>query len=202
MTQAILSYVSETLTAGIISFIGTNIDDIFINMIFFAEANSKRQVKSVIAGKYLGMGALVLVSLLGAYCLHSVPDKFAGFLGLIPIALGLKEWISYKRRKESAASEQPSITDMPGSLILNVILVTVSNGADNIGVYVPLFAGYTAFQMILTALIFAGMTAVWCFLGKKLSDLSAVRGILRKYRHVIVPAILMGLGVYILVRNL
>lgn len=52
----------ETIIAGIMSFVGTNIDDIFINTLFFAQADTKRKIQSVVIGKYLGSGSLMLLT--------------------------------------------------------------------------------------------------------------------------------------------
>lgn len=60
----------ETLLSGAAAFVGTNIDDMFINMLFFTEADTKAEVRSVVIGKYLGIGALVLLSVLGAFGLQ------------------------------------------------------------------------------------------------------------------------------------
>lgn len=57
----------ETLILSITSFIGTNIDDMFINTLFFSEAETKADGKRIICGKYLGIGTLIILSILGAY---------------------------------------------------------------------------------------------------------------------------------------
>lgn len=194
---------TETIIAIIMSFIGTNIDDIFINTLFFAQADTKHKINSVIIGKYLGIGTLVLVSCLGAFFLHSVPQKYIGFLGLVPIALGIKEWISYlKSKNQSSSDDFEEKQDMSGGMVLNVALVTMSNGADNIGVYMPLFAGYTVFQMIAVVIVFSVMIALWCILGKKLSDLPGLRDFLLKYKYIIVPVVFVILGIYIVLKSM
>jgi cadmium resistance protein CadD (predicted permease) len=39
--------------------------------------------------------------------------------------------------------------------------VTLANGGDNIGIYLPLFAARPAGQMALLRAVFAGMLVVW-----------------------------------------
>ena len=190
----------ETVIAVIMSFVGTNIDDIFIDTIFWAQADTKRKIHSVIVGKYLGIGALVLLSCLGAYFLHSVPQNYIGFLGFVPILIGIKEWISYlKNKKQAFSDDSEEKPDFSKGLILNVALVTMSNGADNIGVYMPLFASYTIFQMMIVVIVFALMIALWCLLSKKLADLPGLRIFLLRYKHIVVPVVFVILGVYIIV---
>ena len=192
----------ETILAGIFAFTGTNIDDLFINTLFFAQTETKPQIRSVTVGKYLGIGALVLISLLGAFVLHAIPQKYIGILGLLPMALGVKEWIGYLKIKKSPVEEEEEETpDVGRGFMLSMALVTIANGADNIGVYIPLFAGCSLWQVVTVIVIFAVMTAVWCFLGKKLSDLPGLRGFLLKYKPILVPIVLILLGVYIILKS-
>ncbi len=185
----------ETVVTLIMSYIGTNMDDLFVDMIFFAQADTKRKVRAIVLGKYLGIGSLVLVSFFGAYVLHAVPQVYIRLLGLVPIILGVKEWISY--RKQMDQEDEEDGPDMAKSLLLQVILVTISNGADNLGVYMPLFAGYSFAQMLTVAVVFGGMIAVWCILSKKLADLPGLRMTLVKHKGWLVPLIYVALGVYI-----
>lgn len=100
----------ETVLAAIAAFFGTNIDDIFINTIFFAQADSKQEVRAVVVGKYLGMGILVLASLFGAFFLSGIPQTYIGLLGLVPIALGIKEIIC--NIKSNSQDSPEDLTEM------------------------------------------------------------------------------------------
>lgn len=176
--------ITETLLTAVISFIGTNIDDIFILTLFFAECKAL----SVISGQYLGIGTLTAVSLLGAYGLGFIPEEYIKWLGLIPIALGIKAIF------DRGDGERKTAVGAFG-----IALVTIANGGDNLGVYIPLFAGYSIPQMIATVLVFALMTALWCLLGEKLSLLPMLKKFLQKYKQIIVPVVFIALGLYILI---
>lgn len=189
---------TETLISCIVSFIGTNIDDIFINTLFFSEANSRKELRAIVGGNYLGIGALVLISVLGAFGLQFFPSRYIGVLGLIPIGLGIKEVIGHRRKKRGEEEQAPP--KKAKGFVLNVMLVSIANGADNIGVYLPLFAGFSPWQLITAIGVFAGMIALWCFLGKKLSDLPSLRRLLVKYKGILVPAVYIAPGIYILLK--
>lgn len=190
----------ETILAGVSAFIATNIDDIFLNMLFFAQADTKRKEKLTVIGVYLGIGSLVLLSIFGAYVLHKIPQKYIGFLGLVPIFLGIKEWVTYIQEKKNSEEDAEEIQDISKGVLLSVAAVTISNGADNLGVYMPLFASYTTGQLFTVVIVFVFMTALWCILGKKISDLPVIRHILLKYKHIIVPVVLIVLGIYIILK--
>ena len=192
----------EIIVVSIISFIGTNIDDIFINTLFFAQAETKKEIHSVIIGKYLGIGSLVLLSLLGTFGLHFVPQQYIGILGIVPIILGIKELICYLKKKKLPHNEdKESNSNKSKGLIFSVVFVTVANGADNLGVYIPLFLGYSIIQIIAVLIVFTIMIALWCILGKKLSDFKFLRELLLKYKHVIVPIVFIILGIYIIIKG-
>ena len=193
----------------VLAFAGTNIDDLFIDTFFFAQAETKKQVQAIVLGKYLGIGALVLFSVLGAYMLREIPDGYIRFLGLIPMALGVREWMENRKAKENDEdAEGADINDADYDLkndskgflgfILKIALVTISNGADNLGVYMPLFASFQMTEMLMVLIVFAVMVAIWCILSKKLADLPGLRGFLLKHKETLVPIVYAALGVYIM----
>ena len=81
---------------------------------------------------------------------------------------------------------------------LTVSAVTISNGGDNIGVYVPLFANSTIAEIVVIAIIFTLLVAVWCTIGYTLVKAPLIGDPLRRYGHRILPFVLIGLGIYIL----
>lgn len=187
---------TATVIAALFAYAATNVDDLFINMLFFAQADTTAQIRQVTAGKYLGIGALFFLSLVGAWFAQALPYGALRLLGLVPIALGVKAWLGRSNAEENA-SDHPS--NASASLMISTALITMANGADNVGVYIPLFVGYDAWQVIATAAVFALMTAVWCFVSRRLADLPILRGVLTRYKHIAVPVVLIALGVYILI---
>ena len=189
----------EILILSITSFVGTNLDDLFVDVLFFSEAETKADSRSVVYGKYLGIGVLIILSILGAFGLKFLPQHDIGYLGLIPIGLGIKEIIENAKSKgeDGLCNGVKKSTNR----VMNMALITIANGADNIGVYIPLFAGFTLWQMALTVCVFLVMIAVWCFIGKLLADLPLLQKLLERYNAVIVPTVYIALGIYILISN-
>lgn len=186
----------ETLILSITSFIGTNIDDMFINTLLFSEAKTRSDRINIIIGKYIGIGALTALGVLGAFGLHFIPQKFIGLLGFVPIGLGIKEIVSCTGSGET----QDSGKTATGSII-NTAVITMANGADNIGVYIPLFAGFDIRQIVIAVCVFIFFIAVWCFLGNFTANLPAIKKAVSKYKKILVPTVYMALGAYILIKN-
>lgn len=136
----------------------------------------------------------MLLSWLSARGLQFLPQQHLRWLGPAPIALGIRAWLCAREDD----GEEPESASLSGNLVLSAMLVTMGSGADNIGVYIPLFAGYSAAQMAATAAVFTLPTALWCLLGRRLAALPALRGFLQRRRDMIVPAVFVTLGLYII----
>lgn len=191
--------VIETILTGILSFAATNMDDIVIDTILFAQSEKKKDTCAIVLGKYIGIGLLVLVSLLGAYFLKTVPRMYIRLLGLIPIYLGVKQ--GWEKHKHDENEELADTEQQVHGLAVSVALITIANGADNIGVYIPLFASFSTGQMIILCAVFAFMIALWCILAKRISNLPILNQFLIRYKHVLVPVVFVLLGVYILMQK-
>jgi len=184
----------ETILIAIAAFAGTNIDDLLINIFLFADARTAKDARRLTLGKYLGTGALTALSILSAFGIQLLSFRFLSLLGFVPIALGIRTIIAVLRGNAENASPQ----NTSRTLWLNMMLVTVANGADNLGVYIPLFASFTALQMAAAVCVFAAMTGLSCFAAAKMSHAAPVSSFLTRYRFVIVPAVYILLGLYIL----
>lgn len=183
----------KAVITGSIAFAATNIDDIFVLTLFFAQKTSRRLY--VVVGQYLGFAALVAVSLVGYFAHFIVPREWIGLLGIVPIVIGVKKLIEWKRAKgqNNSSPEKPA-----GVSVFTVAAVTFANGGDNIGIYTPLFAASDAAQLGVILAVFFVLIAVWCVVGYHLGSHHSVGRALDRYGHVIVPFVLIGLGVYIM----
>ncbi len=184
------------ILTSILSFISTNIDDIFMLMLFFAQCHTLRAKIKVAVGQYIGIGVLIALSLLGAYGLQLLPQQYIGLLGLLPLALGAKAIIGNSPDEDSQETEGTT-TSAPG--LLQVALVTIAGGGDNIGVYIPLFAGFRTAELIYALVVFGLSTGLWCLLADRLSRLPVIQNVIQRYKRILIPTVLIGLGMFILI---
>ena len=193
-------------TIGISAFIATNIDDIFILMMFFTPSSLTFPVKQVVLGQYLGIGLLVAISALGSFLPLVIPTYIIGLLGVVPIIVGTKKLFRILKKKNKADPSKQIAKDTSYRnrnrvylSFLTVAAVTFSNGADNLGVYTPLFAQYNSASQIATIIaVFMAMTAVWCTVAYYLINHPLVASRIRRIAHAVIPFVLIGLGIYIL----
>jgi len=185
---------------SVLSFISTNIDDIFILMLFFAQETKPSQKRQIVYGQYLGIFSTVAVSMAGAWILKLISLERLHFLGLVPLGMGIREIVKHFKEEDGSENpeKEPVSIKKEKNLLWSVMLLAIANGADNLGVYIPLFAGYHAGQMVVVCSVFAVMIGLWCLLAEKIVSFEQLGNILRKYRYVIVPVVLIGLGLHIL----
>jgi cadmium resistance protein CadD (predicted permease) len=124
-------------------------------------------------------------------------------MGIVPIAIGIKNLIEIRRMDNSPSRYVMQDKKNRSYLsFLSVAAVTFSNGGDNIGVYVPLFSNYnTVSQITGLTVVFVMMTAVWCITAYYLVNHPLIASRIRRIGNIILPFVLIGLGVYILTES-
>ncbi|WP_437627794.1 cadmium resistance transporter [Sorangium sp. So ce1151] len=200
--RAHMQQILPALGVSAVVFISTNIDDILLLTAFFSDPDfTPRQV---VAGQFLGMAALVLASVACALLAVRVPEGWIGLLGLAPLALGLRGlWALWQGRGagEDEADEADEADQRRGRAArlrsLAVATVTVANGGDNLGVYIPLFSSSPGL-IPLHAAVFAVMTGALCALGHHLVNHPVLGSRIRRHGRVALPFVLIGLGLWIL----
>ena len=188
---------------AVVVYASTNIDDLLVLAVFFADPHMR--ISAVVAGRYIGLAALVLGSAAAALLALAIPAEWIALLGLIPLYLGLRLVPDLLRQRSDeggvAVAPDLEVKHRPQqgftSQALSVAGVTLANGGDNFGIYIPLFATAPAVIPIYIA-VFAVMTAVWCALGYLVVNNPLIGSHVRRYGHVLLPVVLIALGLYIL----
>lgn len=85
--------------------------------------------------------------------------------------------------------------------VVKVVGVTLANGGDNIGIYIPIFTGMSLMSIFVTLIIFMFLTAIWCFIGLKFAEAPFVNRNIEKYKSIFVPIIFIALGLFILMES-
>ena len=179
----------------------TNIDDIVILALFFAQgAGVKGTSRSILTGQYLGFAAILAVAVAAAFGASFLPDSAVPYLGLLPLALGVKAAVQTWRHRNDAEDEVAE--QRSGPRIFEVAAVTFANGGDNIGVYVPVFTTAGAGGMIVYAGVFLVLVAVWVALGRYFATRPVIARALSRWGHIVLPVVLIGIGLLILAEGL
>src|SRR3990170_8943095 len=73
-------------------------------MVFFAKRSFP--TTQIIVGQYVGMGLLLGVSLVGSLIALLIPHHLIGLVGLFPIAIGIKELVELRNRKDEDGDDE------------------------------------------------------------------------------------------------
>ncbi|MFB2833426.1 cadmium resistance transporter [Floridanema evergladense] len=197
-----MSGLVTAITTGVTAFCATNIDDFAILLLLFSQKNPSFRYQQILFGQYIGFTILVIASLPGFLGGLVVPQDAIGLLGFIPIILGLDRLLNKKNEfSKVELSTELNVNSILSSLIspqtYTVAALTVANGADNISVYVPLFAHSSFTNLLVIFSIFYCLVGVWCYTAQKLTDNLTIGNLLNSYSSNFVAFSLMGIGIFI-----
>jgi cadmium resistance protein CadD (predicted permease) len=210
-----MSWLISTVVIGISVAFATTFDDNLYLTAFFGKVNRSFRPKHIIIGEFLGFTALVLASLPGFFGGLIIPSTWIGLLGLLPITIGISNLIS---REEEAQTVQAVSVDLPSpvksgrqkkSLLATirdpqtyrVSAVTVANGGNNIGIYVPLFASSSLPSLGVILCVCYLAIGAWCLLSYKLTRNPLMTPVLTRYGRKVFPFVLIYLGLSILIKS-
>jgi cadmium resistance transport/sequestration family protein len=201
----------SAILVGITSFVATNLDDIVVLLIFFSQVSPTFRRRHIVGGQYLGFVTLLLLSLPGYFGGLVLPKAWVGLLGLLPIWVGITQLLDKDAEdpevqavsSEVALGQKTSILTWVTSFLnpqtYQVAAVTVANGGDNLGIYIPLFASNSLSRLTVIVSVFLVLVGAWCWIAERLTRQRAIALLLSRYGHRIIPFVLMGLGLYILI---
>jgi len=188
-----------------LTFIITNIDNAFVLVTFFAESSTSRNLTplKITLGQYIGFTVVIVVSLIGFAAAAALPSEPIGFLGLLPILLGAWRFFGLlfpeKDDTEEEVLESQHIASAKS--VFKVSLITIMNGGDNIGTYVPLFAQAKGAEIAVYIVVYYILLGVWCVTAFLIMKEKHILRIAEKYASFIIPFLYLGLGIYIVVTS-
>ncbi|MHC5826693.1 MAG: cadmium resistance transporter, partial [Nostoc sp.] len=194
----------STFIIGISAAFATTFDDNLYLTAFFGKVNRSFRPKHIVIGEFMGFTALVCASLPGFFGGMIIPTTWIGLLGLLPVAIGISNLISREQQEETVQAVSVDLTSptksgrQKKSLLATirdpqtyrVSAVTIANGGNNIGIYVPLFASSNlpSLGVILCACYFT--VGVWCLLSYNLTRNPLMTPFLTRYGLKFFPFVL------------
>jgi cadmium resistance protein CadD (predicted permease) len=195
------------MTPGVIAeaaglFAVTNVDDIVILSLFFAQGAGQRgSARRVIAGQYLAFTAILAVAIAVTLGARFLPKEALPYLGLLPIGIGLRDaWTIWRNRTRGGDGEQTE-PRQGGPTVLKVATTTFANGGDNIGVYVPVFTNVGTSGTIVCCVVFLVLVGVWCAAGRFVATRPVIAKPLGRWGHILLPVVLIAIGLLILIEG-
>lgn len=199
------SLILSTLAQALVLFAVTNIDHLMLLTLWFVHGHQRPSTTlRICAGQYLGFSAIlaatVILNLISGFV---IPEAQLHLLGLIPLILGVKAGIGeILERRESndsrdAQSAESKLEGKPVS-VGAVALVTIANGGDEIGVYLPVFALSAWWQVAIFCAVFLVLAGALLALAWFITGRLGLAEVLERFEAVLFPSVLILLGVLIL----
>jgi cadmium resistance protein CadD (predicted permease) len=191
-----VAHLVGVVVTAIGAFVGTNIDD-FVVLLLFALGMSMDGIRrwQIVSGQYLGFCALLVISGVGAVALRTVAERWVGLLAIIPLALGLRGFVRAGRGLDSSTS-----APVLAGNVATVTIVTIANGGDNVSVYVLLFRQLDLASAIVTVLVFLILLGGLCAAALAVArQARLVPGIVR-WSQWLTPFVFIIIGLLVLIR--
>lgn len=212
-----MSWLAGALATGVAAAVATTFDDNIYLTLFFGKVNRSFRPRHVVIGEYLGFTALVGISLVGFLGGLVIPPIWIGLLGFLPVAIGISYLLSreeqgtiqtvadsLKAKAPTSRSRQqnPSLmATLRDRQTYRVSAVTIANGGNNIGIYVPLFASSTLPSLSVILCICYLTVGLWCFLSYNLTRQPGIAFVMARYARKVFPFVLIWIGLSIVLEN-
>jgi cadmium resistance protein CadD (predicted permease) len=197
----------EAISLSIGGFAATNIDDLFILMVFFA--NSSFRTFQIILGQYIGMSLLLTVSLLGSLIVFVIPYNLIGLVGLFPIVIGIKVLVGLQNTgvNDKNYADNKRITNQlsknrwrVSTYFQFMLVATVTfSGGEEIGIYTSIFVIHNSLsEIVVIIMVVMLLTGIWCAISIYIVKHGLVATYFRRISKWVLPFVLIGIGIYIL----
>lgn len=181
------------LGAAAASFLASSLDNFILLVGMLAHPGLSR--RGVAAGYVLAVAAVAITAFVVGASASLVPPAWLGYLGLVPLSLGL--WHAIRPLIGSGRQNEPDPAAVVGGFI-SAIGVTLASSADSLMVYMALFADTSA-GLDLPALATIVVCAVlWVAAAELAVGHRAIGELARRSAPYLVPLLMILLGLYIL----
>jgi cadmium resistance protein CadD (predicted permease) len=192
----------EVVGIGIVAFVATNIDDLFILMVFFIRRSFPTH--QIVLGQYVGMGLLLGISLAGSFVSLVIPHNLIGLIGLIPIAVGIKELLDLRKKDDEnndidyeTVTKKLSRNGWTAYLPFLTVAVITFSGGEEIGIYTSIFATYNGLSDIISIIsVVMVLTGAWCTMAMYLVNHTFLATHFRHITDRVLPFVLIGLNIH------
>ncbi len=179
-----------------VAFIVTNLDDLVVLTAFCG--HERYRLREIALGQYLGFGTLVGISLVVGVGASRFFPEHVRWLGAFPIAVGGLWLLRRRYGPGSDASSRLEDGSTARSRTGLVAGVGIADGADNLSVYVPLFAVLGVADTVVVVAMFLVAAGLWVLFARWLASRRPLADRLDTYGDVVLPIVLITLGVVIL----
>ena len=177
------------LVAG--SYAATNIDNLTILVSWMLAG--KIPFAGIARGYTLAAVAVLAISIILGLSSNVIPIEFIGYLGVIPIGLGIYTLVGQIRGRSPQVD-----ADTGSGAVLGIAAILIANSADSIIIFSPMLADSQATIDLYIASAFVVVAAAWFWMAKVASQRAAKFDAVTRVAGWIAPLFMIYVGIYIL----
>jgi len=178
---------------GLAAFASTNTDNLLLIAVLLGR--KAQRPSAVLIGYVIAVATIAAAGLAAARLADAVPSGALGYLGGIPLAMGL---VRLCRNLRGGASADDGGARPTGVGAFAVAAVMLSNGSDTLAVLLPLFAETPEPLTYVLAATVVVAACIWFALARWIAGHAWVAARIERVERWFVPLLLIGLGLYIL----
>jgi cadmium resistance protein CadD (predicted permease) len=186
----ILQDILTALLLAPVAYVSTNVDNL---LVLGALAQGSCAEKTIRGGFIIASAAVLFLSLSFVVLGYFVPPSAIGYLGVVPIALGVRQLL--------ANVLDASTHTYDGVTIPAVSMVLIANSSDTIAVFGPLFAESQLAVLITLAAGFVVAASGWLLLALQVHMSIGRSATLATLSRRASPIIMIGIGSYVLMNT-
>lgn len=171
------------------SFVATNVDNLLILVAWML--GGRLATRRLLGAYSLAAAAVLLVALLFGTVSNLLPVQYLGYLGIIPVLLGLK-MLAERFQANEAVSEKKALSSVA------VATALFANSVDTILVFAPLLADSAASVDPLIAASYVLVAGAWFAVAWWFSRNVARLARVTMIAQWVAPLIMIAVGLYIL----
>jgi len=177
------------------AYAATNLDNFILLVALLGRY--RQHTVNVVAGFFVCTLVFALVALWIGTAANFVPVQYLGFLGFVPVAMGVYELIRLRRGGGQAAETAEELADGGKKVFMTTLSSQLANGTDTVVVFSVLFIDSAPAADALTMFTIAAMAFIFLCVGVYAVRHPALSQRIDRYAHRVMPFVLIVVGLYV-----
>lgn len=173
------------------SFLASNLDNFFLMTVLRATGVGTGRI---VAGFVTAVALVLAAAIGGGWLLGGLSPRVTGWLGLVPLSLGVAAFL--RSRTGSGEDESAVPASVPGFLGVTTLMLATSG--DAVALFTASFADTDARFWTVMVVATLAAAALWSGLAARIGSAVGDSTRLMRYSSALVPAIMVAIGAYIL----
>ena len=183
-----------------LSYASTNVDNLLLAVLLLGA--NRQQQWAIKLGVVTAAVLVLLLCAIGLVVQHTLDAGLVGYLGLVPIALGIRHLLSNRARAPGTAHEHSHLSAPDARTAwLSATALMIANSGDTVALFLPLLAETRAETLPAIAGSYVVTAVVWALLAWGLASRPWIARSMDRYGDRLLPWIMIGVGVYILLNT-